>query len=104
MNGNMVEFYYLLRTEDDLTFFWKWKENQNRLFFLVAHSETAQRLSSLAWCDFNTFTLRIPWALITPNTFLLGELGKLFQSTSSPLRGPYLPFRYFSTSCKSSAF
>jgi hypothetical protein len=42
MNGNVVEFYYLLRTEDDPTFFWKWKENQNKLF-LVAHSETASK-------------------------------------------------------------
>jgi len=43
LNGNVVEFYYLLRTEDDHhTFFWKWEENQNKLF-LVAHSETASK-------------------------------------------------------------
>jgi len=33
MNGKVVEFYYLLRTEDGPTFLWKWEENQNKLFF-----------------------------------------------------------------------
>jgi len=42
LNGSMAEFYYLLRTEGHLTLFWKWKENQNKLF-LVAHSETAAK-------------------------------------------------------------
>jgi len=38
----VAELYYLLRTED-LTFFWKWEEKQNKLFFLVARSETASK-------------------------------------------------------------
>jgi len=41
LNGSVVELYYLLRIEDHLTLFWKWEKNQNNLFFLVAHAETA---------------------------------------------------------------
>jgi len=36
----MAEFYYLLRTANHRAFFWKWGENENKLFF-VTHSETA---------------------------------------------------------------
>jgi hypothetical protein len=42
LNGSVVEFYYLLRTEHYYTLFWKWEENKNKLF-LVAHSETASK-------------------------------------------------------------
>ena len=61
-----------------------------------------QRLYSLAWCDINTFKLRLLWALMFPtdqyllnqniNSFLLGELRIIFQYTNSPTRGTILPF------------
>ena len=39
----MAELYCLLQTEDHHTFFWKWEGNQNKFFFVVAHSETAPK-------------------------------------------------------------
>jgi len=51
-------------------------------------------LSSLAWCDINTFGLRILWALISPREYLLfpaRRTKKYIESTSSPTRGFSVP-------------
>jgi len=32
LNGSVAEFHYLLSTADHRTFFWKWADNQNKLF------------------------------------------------------------------------
>jgi len=47
LNGSVGEFYFLWRTAEHYTLFWKWEENQNKLFS-VAQSETAPNTLSLA--------------------------------------------------------